>query len=80
MWVGDNVTTMCPTIWTGTGSALGGTSCENCGRQVSPRYARVFGDNDDRIFGCPNCMSSSELRERRESRGYGTLSDGLGGQ
>lgn len=54
----------------GTGSTFGGKTCENCGGHVTARYARVFGDNRDRIFGCPSCMSSAELREGRATHGY----------
>lgn len=39
------------------------TECRNCGAFVTERFAAVFGDNDDRIFGCRECMTVSELKE-----------------
>lgn len=35
--------------------------CQNCGAFVSARFARVFGDNDDRVYGCRECMTTTEL-------------------
>lgn len=29
--------------------------CERCDETVSDAFARVLGDNDDRVYGCPNC-------------------------
>lgn len=29
--------------------------CRECGAHVSDSFARVFGDNDDVVHGCPNC-------------------------
>jgi hypothetical protein len=29
--------------------------CESCGAHISEKYARVCGDNDDRVSACPNC-------------------------
>ncbi|WP_276261503.1 DUF7563 family protein [Haloglomus litoreum] len=42
-----------------TGAAL----CRDCGTYVSKRFARVFGDNEHRVYGCPSC---STFRERSE--------------
>jgi hypothetical protein len=30
-------------------------TCENCGTTVSDRFAKVLGDNEDRVRGCPSC-------------------------
>lgn len=38
-------------------------SCCNCGRPVSSTFARVFGDNHDRVFGCFECMTISAIKE-----------------
>lgn len=38
-----------------------GTQCHGCGAFVSARFIRVFGDNDDRVYGCHQCMSTQEL-------------------
>lgn len=37
--------------------------CLSCGAHVTPRFARVFGDNEDEIHGCPNCRDLNELYE-----------------
>lgn len=37
-------------------------SCRNCGAFVSRRFTRVFGDNDDDVYGCLECMSTMEVR------------------
>lgn len=36
-------------------------TCMNCGAFVTPSFARVFGDNDDRVVGCPECMSFKQI-------------------
>lgn len=38
-----------------------GTQCLGCGAFVSARFIRVFGDNDDHVYGCHECMSTQEL-------------------
>ena len=45
---------------TDTGSR---TRCGNCGETVSQQFARVFGNNDDEIWGCPDCKSYRELKD-----------------
>jgi hypothetical protein len=35
----------------------------NCGSKVTQRFARVFGDNEDEIHGCPECRGLNELCE-----------------
>lgn len=32
--------------------------CWNCGAHVTPRFSRVMGDNDDRVYACPRCAES----------------------
>lgn len=32
-------------------------ACHNCGSFVTSEFARVFGNNDGDVFGCPECMS-----------------------
>lgn len=39
------------------------TTCRNCGAFVTQAFARVFGDNDDRVTGCPECTSFTALTE-----------------
>ena len=38
-----------------------GRRCENCESFVTERFARVFGDNDDRVHYCPECASYREM-------------------
>ncbi|SFR65703.1 hypothetical protein SAMN04487947_3179 [Halogeometricum rufum] len=42
--------------------------CNNCDTFVTPRFARVFGDNEDDIYGCRNCLSVTALVEGHASR------------
>ena len=37
--------------------------CRGCGSYVSTEFARVFGDNEDEVFGCPQCVPFSALME-----------------
>ncbi|WP_199268509.1 DUF7563 family protein [Halomarina oriensis] len=37
------------------------TLCTACDTPVSTQFARVMGDNDDRVHACPNC---STVRDR----------------
>lgn len=39
------------------------TKCNNCESFVTPTFARVFGDNDGSVYGCPECMDLWELNE-----------------
>ncbi len=39
------------------------TRCGNCGKTVTQQFARVFGNNDDEIWGCPECKSYRELKD-----------------
>lgn len=38
-------------------------SCQRCGTAVSLRFRKVFGGNDGTVYGCPECMTLSELCE-----------------
>lgn len=44
--------------------------CQNCGAHVSGRFRRVFGDNADRVWTCPECGPNAD-----RSRGAGALED-----
>lgn len=37
--------------------------CEACGSFVTTAFARVFGDNEDRVHGCPECLRIRDIRE-----------------
>lgn len=36
--------------------------CQSCGTFVTPGFARVYGDNEDRIDGCIHCETGRSLR------------------
>jgi len=38
-------------------------TCNGCGSAVSVGFARVFGDNDNEVFGCVNCLTSTNIRD-----------------
>lgn len=35
--------------------------CETCNGFVSAEFVRVFGTNDGRVYGCPDCESAREI-------------------
>lgn len=37
------------------------SNCRNCGAFVTTDFARVFGNNDGEVFGCPECTSFRAL-------------------
>jgi DNA-directed RNA polymerase subunit RPC12/RpoP len=39
------------------------TRCQGCGSKVSRRFCRVFGDNQDFVYGCPRCTSMRDLAQ-----------------
>lgn len=36
-------------------------NCNVCGSTVSHRFAKIFGDNDDEIYGCLECSTKRVL-------------------
>lgn len=42
--------------------------CNHCGAFVTPQFARVFGDNQDDVYGCHDCLAMAELSEGAASR------------
>jgi hypothetical protein len=42
-------------------TGVAGTACLACGSFVSSRFSRIFGDNEDEVYGCLECMTSEEL-------------------
>ncbi len=42
--------------------------CNNCGTYVTPDFARVFGNGEDEVFGCPRCSSFSDLMSGRAAK------------
>jgi hypothetical protein len=43
-------------------------TCNNCGEFVTRGFVRVFGDDDDRVFGCPDCMNMRDVMNGAASR------------
>lgn len=46
--------------------------CDHCGMHVSDRFARVFADEADRLYACPNCSANAGIAEvvlQRRSNG-----------
>ena len=43
-------------------------ACTRCGAFVTSAFARVFGDNDDRVHGCPECLQSRDLEDGGSAR------------
>ncbi|WP_436935593.1 DUF7563 family protein [Halovenus marina] len=35
--------------------------CKSCGAFVTTRFIRVFGNNQDDVYGCHDCLSNTEL-------------------
>jgi hypothetical protein len=40
-------------------SSAGEYRCYNCGAFVTQDFARVFGNNDNEVFGCLDCMDAT---------------------
>ena len=36
-------------------------SCENCDGHVTEQFARVLGDNEDDVYGCPKCTPQTDI-------------------
>ena len=53
--------------------------CELCDNWVTAEFARVFGDNENRLInGCPECSTYREIRSsHRVGSGVGTGGGGL---
>ncbi|MFC4358995.1 hypothetical protein ACFO0N_13685 [Halobium salinum] len=43
-------------------------TCQNCQEPVTAQFARVFGDNEGRVFSCPQCPDAGAASEREEKR------------
>lgn len=42
--------------------------CTNCGKHVTPQFARVFGDNEDVVHQCMECVPNADLDRSRDAR------------
>lgn len=36
--------------------------CDACGTHVAADFHRVFADNDGTLYGCPACMSMTDIK------------------
>jgi hypothetical protein len=50
------------TAWTPTDDDVSPTQCQRCEAHVSAEYRRCRGDDDGRVYGCPNCYSTADLK------------------
>lgn len=37
-------------------------NCQNCGAFVTADFARVFGDNNDEVHGCFDCLNQTAMK------------------
>lgn len=47
--------------------------CKGCGEEISDQYAKVLGDNQDNVWGCPECRAKTEnkgLKDKNESERF----------
>jgi len=51
-----------PTVTAGRATTGSERRCEACGSFVTTAFARVFGDNENRVHGCPECLRTRDLR------------------
>lgn len=42
--------------------------CTNCGEHVTPQFARVFGDNEDVVRQCMDCVPNADLDRHADRR------------
>jgi len=54
---------MTPTEATQTRADDSTKQCYNCGAHVSRGFMRVFGNNENELYGCLECSTARELRE-----------------
>jgi len=52
---------MCPASYSTDPTSVQTNRCLNCGSAVSAQFARVFGDNQNNVFGCTSCLTTTEL-------------------
>ncbi|WP_418771503.1 DUF7563 family protein [Halobacterium yunchengense] len=43
--------------------------CRNCESHVTEQFARVFGDNEDRVHSCIDCTANTDLYDGAGSQG-----------
>lgn len=51
------------------------SKCENCGDSVSSSFARVYGDNKNKVHRCINCVEGENGGRRILRAGGGAIKD-----
>lgn len=51
------------------------SECKGCGSSVSATFARVYGDNNDEVQRCINCVDQDEGGRRILRCGGGAIKD-----
>lgn len=46
-----------------TKSRIADSQCQNCGGFVTRDFARVFGNNQNTIHGCLECMNGTAIKD-----------------
>ncbi|PGF14261.1 hypothetical protein CP556_24985 [Natrinema sp. CBA1119] len=65
-----------PAQWTPTTTTdSSAPRCQNCGNQVSRRFARISGDNRDVVHACPGCATNRELHREASNADSGGAPD-----
>ena len=49
-------------------------SCTNCGEFITPNFVRVFGDNENKVDGCPACLAATKICDG-ETVGFALVMD-----
>lgn len=44
-------------------STVADTRCRNCGAFVTPQFSRVFGNNQNEVYGCFDCMTATKIKD-----------------
>lgn len=48
---------------TGRNDTVTENRCQSCGSFVTRDFARVFGNNENDVFGCLECMTATEVKK-----------------
>jgi hypothetical protein len=49
--------------------------CRNCNAYVSKDFVRIFGDNDDEVYGCLECVGATAVKNGATKQGVSRRSD-----
>lgn len=42
-------------------------TCNKCGEYISPKFDKVFSDNEKNVFACPNCSRNSGISDQSKN-------------